>query len=101
MTIVWSPPDSPAHICQPPMRDVKVHRPRHPGESVADYQKVKGTVIGTEPDANEGTIWLCPCGKMWTVRYDSGIRKHGYTPSRHYWSSATWLERIKARRAAR
>lgn len=63
------------HTCTPPLRTV----PR--------FQITLGE-RPTEPDAPDGAVWRCNCGRRWTAARTRGAARA--------WRRATWTERLKA-----
>jgi hypothetical protein len=95
-------PDSPAHICAPPMRQVTYTLPAmHTAES-----GMRVTHHATEVNGRQGDLWRCDrCGRLWRVASACdacdwyGSRPHpGMCTLGLVWRPATLWQRLRYRR---
>lgn len=107
--IVYRPPEHLRHNCQPPMRCRVYAAPVAPDwppkfkawRECTGWHDGYGCING-EAAEPIGAVWRCDCGRNWIVympqNHPASSLQVEYRPT---WRPASWLERFRARRAAR
>jgi hypothetical protein len=100
---------APAHVCEPPMREVVYTLPAMPpppkgwqGNEPSKPSKMRATEI----DGKQGDLWRCDdCDRLWRIGLHCTVCTRGYS---HYgrcgrtvaWLPATLWQRLRHRKAS-